>query len=151
MPTISPATRARRQATTPLPPPNVSNDAWKNPAAAAAMKSSTDILKGVEDGIVRNFSDVNRVRAYVSDLASSSDMFSSAQQALTADKYPENDAFVPIIDKASGGVLVVAKRLGSQDIVNTWPAERNDILSAIRQSKSISANVAQQLDPNTVE
>jgi hypothetical protein len=127
--------------------PRTTGNDWYNPAAAAAMKSSVDLLKGVEDGIVRNFDNLDRVKAFTNDLSTTSDMFGSAQTALSGDASKENDQFVPLIDRAQNPARSVYQRLTSKEIVNTWPAERNEILSSIRSSKAIASNVADQLSP----
>jgi hypothetical protein len=125
------------------------NQSWTNPAAAAALRSTVDLLKGIEDGIVRNFKDVEMVRGYAADLKSTSDIFQTATDVLTTDASKENDSFLPLISNAGGGVLRAESRLSSKELSSTWPIERGDILAAIRRARAISQNVADQLDPRS--
>lgn len=126
------------------------NGAWTNPAAAAALRSTVDLLKGIEDGIVRNFGDIERVRTFAADLKSTVDIFGTATDAITGDDSKENDSFLPLINAAGGGVEHAEARLSSKELTSTWPIERLDILAAIRRAKAISQNVADQLDPRSV-
>lgn len=122
---------------------------WTNPAAAAALRSTVDLLKGIEDGIVRNFKDVEMVRGYASDLKSTAEIFATATDVLSTDASKENDSFLPLINNAGGGVSRAESRLSSKELSSTWPIERGDILAAIRRARAISQNVADQLDPRS--
>ena len=128
----------------------VENSAWTNPAAAAALRSTVDLLRGIEDGIVRNFANADLVRGYAADLKSTAEIFGSATDAITGDTSKENDSFLPLITNAGGGVLHAESRLSSKELTATWPLERGDILAAIRRARAISQNVADQLDPRSV-
>lgn len=128
----------------------INADSWTNPAAAAALRSTAELLRGIEDGIVRNFRDAQLVRAYAPDLKSTSDILETASAALLSDTSKENDAFLPLIDNAGGGVSHAEARLSSKEFASTWPLERGDILAAIRRARAISTNVADQLDPRSV-
>jgi hypothetical protein len=141
-------------AATPAPsiaPPSDSTAAdsasWKNPAAAAALQTSVNILQQIEDGIVKHYGDVERVRTFASDLHQSSDMFAAASDAVTSDASADNDQFVPLLGRASDGVSSAETRISSKDLSSTWPSERSDILSTIRTAKLIATNVSRQLDP----
>lgn len=123
---------------------------WTNPAAAAALRSTADLLASIESGIVRNIQSVDLVRGYAIDLRSTLDIFETATAAISGDASKENDSFLPLIDTAGGGVLHAEARLGAKELASTWPLERGDILAAIRRARSISANVADQLDPRSV-
>lgn len=123
---------------------------WTNPAAAAALRSTADLLATIESGIVRNIQNVDLVRGYAIDLKSTLDIFATATDAITEDASKENDSFLPLISTAGGGVVHAEARLGAKELTSTWPLERGDILAAIRRAKSISANVADQLDPRSV-
>lgn len=120
---------------------------WTNPAAAAALRSSIDLLKGSEDGIIRNYQDPERARVFSAEVASSGDITSVAQQAVLSDASKENDQFVPLIDRASGYIGVASTALANKDLAANWPSARMDIVTAIRQARMISENVAKQLDP----
>jgi hypothetical protein len=122
---------------------------WTNPAASAALRSTADLLGSIEAGIVRNISDVGLVRAYAVDLRSTMEIYDAATTALTTDASKENDSFLPLITTAGGGVTHAEARLTSKELASTWPIERGDILAAIRRAKSISLNVADQLDPRS--
>jgi hypothetical protein len=136
-------------AAAPTPQPTDSSS-WTNPAAAAALRSTVDLLTGIEAGIVRNFKDVEMVRGYASDLRSTTDIFATATDVLTSDASKENDSFLPLIANADGGVTRAEARLSSKELSSTWPIERGDILAAIRRARAISQNVADQLDPRSV-
>jgi hypothetical protein len=131
-------------------PSPTGDTAWTNPAAAAALRSTADLLQNIEDGVVRNFRDVELVRAYASDLRSTSEIFETATAAISGDASKENDSFLPLISNAGGGVERAEARLTSKELSSTWPLERSDILAAIRRAKAISQNVADQLDPRSV-
>ncbi|MCW2926303.1 MAG: hypothetical protein JWM86_271 [Thermoleophilia bacterium] len=132
-----------------LPDPG-SAGSWTNPAASAALRSTVDLLKGIEEGMVRNFGSVDMVRAYAVDLKSTIEIFETATSVLMNDASKENDSFLPLIDTAGGGVTRAEARLSSKDLSATWPLERGDILAAIRRARAISLNVADQLDPRSV-
>ncbi|MCW2974482.1 MAG: hypothetical protein JWN72_2755 [Thermoleophilia bacterium] len=123
---------------------------WTNPAAAAAMRSTVDLLKLIEEGITRNFADPNRVLGYASDLRSTFDIYTQATDAITADDSKENDSFLPLINKAGANINDASDRFDSKDFATTWPLYRNDVLAQIRTARSISLNVADQLDPRSV-
>jgi hypothetical protein len=143
------STAAPAQPKAPILPstPLADSSQWKNPAAAAALQTSVDLLKNIEDGIVKHYGEVDKVRAYAADLQQSNDMFQSATDSISGDQSKDNDQFVPLIGRASGGVENAQTRLLSKDISSTWPAERSDILSAVRTAKLIAQNVSRQLDP----
>lgn len=122
---------------------------WTNPAASAALRSTADLLTSIEAGIVRNMGDVGLVRAYAIDLRSTLEIYDAATNALSTDASKENDSFLPLISTAGGGVTHAESRLSSKELTSTWPIERGDILAAIRRAKSISLNVADQLDPRS--
>jgi hypothetical protein len=107
------------------------------------------MLRVIEDGIIRNFGSVERVRYYASDLKSTMEILDTATSAITNDDSKENDSFLPLINSAGGGVTHAEARLVSKELAATWPIERTDILSAIRRAKAISQNVADQLDPRS--
>jgi hypothetical protein len=121
--------------------------AWTNPAAAAALRSTADLLTSIEAGILRNIANVDLVRGFASDLHSTLDIFETATVALSEDASKENDAFLPLITTAGGGVEHAESRLASKELKSTWPIERGEILASIRRAKAISSNVADQLDP----
>ena len=123
---------------------------WTNPAAAAALRSTADLLATIEAGIMRNIQDVSLVRAYAVDLRSTMEIYDAATAAITGDASKENDSFLPLIVTAGGGVTHAESRLSSKELQSTWPIERGDILASIRRAKSISTNVADQLDPRSV-
>ena len=125
------------------------SDPWTNPAAAAALRSTVDLLQDIESGIVRNFKNADQVRSYAADLRSTSEILDAATAAIVGDASKENDAFLPLIDNAGGGVAHAEGRLSAKDFVATWPLERGDILAAIRRARAISENVADQLDPRS--
>lgn len=129
--------------------PSVSHGSgpWTNPAAAAAMRSSVDLLKGIEDGILKHLDNIDRVRSFAIDLRSTSEIFTTASDAIANDGFKENDQFLPLINRASGSVSGAEGRLLSKDLAATWPSARADVISAIRSSRVISDNVARQLDP----
>lgn len=131
-------------------PTETDRSAWTNPAAAAALRSTADLLASIEAGIVRNIQDVNLVRSYAIDLKSTLEIYDAATSAITTDASKENDSFLPLISTAGGGVSHAEARLASKELTSTWPIERGDILAAIRRAKSISQNVADQLDPRSV-
>jgi hypothetical protein len=122
---------------------------WTNPAAAAALRSTADLLEQIESGIVRNIKDVGLVRGYAIDLRSTLEIFETATTAITGDASKENDSFLPLITTAGGGVTHAETRLTAKELTSTWPLERGDILAAIRRARSISDNVADQLDPRS--
>lgn len=132
------------------PPSSITHQSlpWANPAAAAALRSSVDMLKGIEAGILKNFQDVERVRAYSTDLRSTSEIFSVASEAVNGGN-KEDDQFLPLIKRAGAGVTGAEVRLSSKEITSTWPLERTDILGAIRAARVLTENVARQLDPMT--
>ena len=131
-------------------PALVSEPVWTNPAATAALRSTVDMLKSIEDGIVRNFQNADLVRSYAVDLKTTIEIFDTATTAITGDASKENDTFLPLLSSAGGGVSHAEMRLSSKELTTTWPLERVDILAAIRRAKSISQNVADQLDPRLV-
>jgi hypothetical protein len=133
--------------TTPQP---TDSSSWTNPAAAAALRSTVDLLQGIEEGIVRNFKNVDMVRGYAADLKSTGDIFATATDVLMNDASKENDSFLPLINNAGGGVSRAESRLSSKELSSTWPIERGAILAAIRRARAISQNVADQLDPRSV-
>ncbi|MCW2924222.1 MAG: hypothetical protein JWM98_1626 [Thermoleophilia bacterium] len=122
---------------------------WTNPAASAALRSTADLLKDVEDGIVRNFKNAGLVASYAADLRSTSEIIDAATTAISTDDSKENDAFLQLLENAGGSVSHAQDRLSSADLVSTWPLERGDILAAVRRAKAISSNVADQLDPRS--
>lgn len=122
---------------------------WTNPAASAALRSTADLLGTIEAGIIRNIQDVSLVRAYAIDLKSTLEIYDAATTALSTDASKENDSFLPLISTAGGGVTHAESRLSAKELASTWPLERGDILAAIRRAKSISLNVADQLDPRS--
>lgn len=133
----------------PVAVPLTTSGAWTNPAASAALRSTAELLKQIEDGIVRNFADVDLVRGYAADLKSTVEIFETATDAITSDASAENDSFLPLITNAGGGVERAEVRLSSKELHSTWPLERGDILASIRRAKSISQHVADQLDPRS--
>ena len=146
-PTSAPATTAPA-----VPAPATTAEdrsVWTNPAASAALRSTADLLAMIEAGIVRNMKDVDLVRGYAVDLRSTMEIYDAATTALSGDASKENDSFLPLISAAGGGVLHAETRLASKELTATWPIERGDILASIRRAKSISLNVADQLDPRT--
>jgi hypothetical protein len=126
-----------------------SDTAWTNPAASAALRSTAELLKVIEDGVVRNFRDVDQVRGFAADLRSTAEIFETATAAISDDASKENDSFLPLIENAGGSVARAEARLTSKELSSTWPIERGDILAAIRRAKAISQNVADQLDPRS--
>lgn len=124
-----------------------SGSSWTNPAASAALRSTAELLRSIEDGIVRNFSDTERVRTFAGDLRSTLEILDAATTAISSDASVENDSFLPLVASANGGVELAESRLSSKELAVTWPLERADILSAIRRARAISQNVADQLDP----
>lgn len=137
-------------ATTPAKPAvPAASGSWTNPAASAALRSTADLLKSIEEGIIRNIGDVSFVRGYAIDLKSTIEIFETATSAITGDDSKENDSFLPLILTAGGGVSHAETRLSSKELASTWPIERGDILAAIRRARSISQNVADQLDPRS--
>lgn len=129
--------------------PHIVNAPWKNAAAAAALRSSTQMLQVIEDGIVRNYTEPSKVRVFAADLRAASDVFVAATDAISTDSSKDNDQFLPLLGRASGGVSSAETRLQSKDLTATWPNTRSDILTTIRTARMIAANVADQLDPNT--
>lgn len=151
------ATTAGVRAATAPPAPGAAGQAhvvtespWTNPAAAAALRSTVDLLRAIEDGIVRNYQSGDKVSGFAVDLRSTSEIFETASSVLLGDASKENDSFLPLITTANGGVNQAESRLSSKDIQSTWPAERGDILAAIRRARAIGQNVADQLDPRSV-
>lgn len=134
-----------------LPRTNHATSPWANPAAAAALRSNVELLRAVEEGIVKNFQDVDRVRTYAIDLRATTDMFMAATGALSTDKSTENDQVLPIISQAESRIVGAESRLSAKDLTSTWPAERTDILSAVRFARVISENVARQVDATNPE
>lgn len=122
---------------------------WANPAAAAALRSNVELLRSVEEGIIKNFQDVERVRTYATDLRATNDMFAAANVALAGDRSPENDQVLPIIGQAESRIVGAESRLSAKDLTSTWPSERTDILSAVRFARVVSENVARQIDATT--
>lgn len=119
--------------------------AWQNPAAAAALRTSAELLKGIEDGITQNFQSVDRVRTFAVDLRSTGDIIAAAGEALLSDASPENDQFLPLIGRANNGVSLAEIRLTAKDLASTWPFERGDILASVRQSRVLSEQIARSL------
>jgi len=150
---ISPSTAAMPFRTVVTEPrmPSVPDDrsVWTNPAASAALRSTADLLGSIEAGIIRNMKEVDLVRGYAVDLRLTMEIYDAATAALSGDASKENDSFLPLINAAGGGVTHAETRLNSKDLNSTWPIERGDILAAIRRAKSISLNVADQLDPRS--
>ncbi len=139
-------------ASAPVAPPvsgrtSIAAAPWTNPAATAALRSSVQILQSIEEGIVKNFAEVDKVRVFASDLRTAGDIFQAANDALLGDANKDNDQFLPLIGQADSRVSTAEVRLSSKDISSTWPNERSNILEAIRHARVISANVADQLDP----
>jgi len=134
--------------TTALPRPATSLT-WTNPAAAAALHSTADMLTTIESGIVRNFGNAAAVRSYATDLLSTVDIIATASEAITSDTSKENDAFLPLITNAGGNASHAGTRLQAKELATTWPVERGDILQAVRRARAISLNVANQLDPRS--
>jgi hypothetical protein len=120
---------------------------WTNPAATAALRSSVQILKSIEDGIVKHYAEVDKVRIFAADLRTTSDIFQAANEALTGDSNKDNDQFLPLIGQAGSRVMVAEGRLSSKELAAIWPFERSNILEAIKHARVISSNVADQLDP----
>lgn len=123
---------------------------WTNPAAAAALRSTVDLLDGIEQGIVRNFADSNLVRQYATGLRSTMEIYEVAAMTITSDGSPENDAFLPLIESAGSSASLAETRLSAKELAATWPLERSDILAAIRRARALSQHVADQLDPRSV-
>ncbi len=121
--------------------------AWGNPAAAAALRTTVQMLRSVEDGVVQSYSNLDQARAYAADLSSAGDILAVASTALSTDNNVENDQFLPLISKATGGVTVASTRLLSRELAATWPTERSEILSTIRMARMLGENVARSLDP----
>src|SRR4051812_22892716 len=116
------------------PPSTATDTPWTNPAAAAALRSTAELLKSIEDGVVRNFKQVELVRGYAADLRSTTEIFETATAAISNDSSKENDSFLPLINNAGGSVERAESRLSSKDLSSTWPIERADILAAIRRA-----------------
>jgi hypothetical protein len=129
----------------PVPSPRAPGVPWQNPAAAAALSSSAEILKGVEDGVVRNYADADGARGYAADLKATNEILATASEVLLADNYTENDQFVPLVNRAGTGVGIAESKLNSKDLTSTWPFERDDVLSAVRQARVLSMHIARQL------
>ena len=129
--------------------PDPGDVAWTNPAASAALRSTSDLLQGIEDGIVRNFRAPDMVRSFAIDLRSTLEILESAATAITTDASKENDAFLPLVSTAGEGISFAEARLSSQNFAATWPVERGDILAAVRRARALSRNVADQLDPRS--
>ncbi|MCW2949346.1 MAG: hypothetical protein JWN41_359 [Thermoleophilia bacterium] len=123
---------------------------WTNPAAAAAMRSTVDLLTMIQDGITRNFQDPSRVSAFASDLRSTYDIYGQATDAIQQDDSKENDAFLPLILKAGTNISDAQEHLLAKNFNATWPLYRNDILAQVRTARSLSQNVADQLDPRSI-
>lgn len=144
--------------TAPLPPvPAAGDDAlpvedlsYKNPAATAALRSTVEILKGIEDGIVKNYTEVEKVRSFANDLHAAADIVSAASDAIMGDANKDNDQFLPLITQAGARVSAAEIRLSAKELSSTWPSERSSILDGIRHARVISSNIADQLDPNAV-
>ena len=150
---IVPSSAPGATSSTPAPAPvelPAAGSAWTNPAASAALRSTADLLKGIEDGVVRNFKSVELVRGYAADLKSTIDIMGTDATAISTDGSQENDSFLPLISTAGGGVEHAESRLSAKDLTATWQIERGDILAAIRLARAISQNVADQLDPRSV-
>jgi hypothetical protein len=143
------ATAPAAPTSTTSPVPSNERDLWTNPAAAAALRSTADLLEQIEAGIMRNMQNVDMVRGYANDLNSTIEIFATATAAITGDASKENDSFLPLINTAGGGVQHAEARLASKELSSTWPLERGDILASIRRARSISTNVADQLDPRS--
>lgn len=142
----------QRDSAAPVTPPvsgrsSIAAAPWTNPAATAALRSSVQILQSIEEGIVKNFAEVDKVRVFASDLRTAGDIFQAANDALLGDTNKDNDQFLPLIGQADARVSTAEVRLSSKEIASTWPTERSNILEAIRHARVISANVADQLDP----
>jgi hypothetical protein len=120
---------------------------WTNPAAAAALRSSVELLRQIEDGMIKNYGDVDKVRSFAADLRMASETFSVANDALLNDAAKENDAFLPLINRAGSNVSAAEVKLSSKEFASQWPFERGDIVNSIRHAKVISGNIADQLDP----
>jgi hypothetical protein len=123
---------------------------WTNPAAAAALRSTVDLLTLIEAGITRNFTDPDRVASFASDLHATVAIFAQATDAVASDASKENDSFLPLITTAGDNVAAAEERLNAKDFNTTWPIYRNDVLAAVRTARSLSQNVADQLDPHSV-
>ena len=148
---IEPTQSAPRTPVAPVTFPGAAKQAavpgapWQNPAAAAALVSSSELLKSIEDGVISNYGDVERVRTFATDLRATNEILASASDTLLGDSSAENDQFIPLVNRASTGVGAAELRLSSKDLTATWPAERDDIISAIRQARVLSFNIARQL------
>jgi len=134
--------------TSPLPRADVADAPWKNPAAASALRSTVQLLASIEDGMVKSFSDAERVKLFAPDLHATNDILTAATDAIMNDANKENDSFLPQLTLAGTGVLAAESRLIDKNFSATWPVQRGDILGAIRKARVISGNVADQLDPN---
>ena len=132
----------------PIAPSGAEGLPWQNPAAASALRSTVQMLTTIEDGVIKAYSDVERVKLFAADLQMTSDILATATDALLNDGNKENDAFLPQLTLAGGGVTQAENRLSDKDIAATWPAERGDILGAIRKARVLAGNVADQVDPN---
>ena len=128
-------------------PSGIAAAPWTNPAATAALRSSVQILASIEEGIVQNFAQVDKVLGFAADLRTTTDIFQAASDALLSDTNKDNDQFLPLIGQAGSRVTSAEGKLSSKDITSTWPSERATILEAVRHARVISSNVADQLDP----
>jgi hypothetical protein len=133
------------QKTKPAAEPQVPLTSWSNPAAAAALNCSAQLLGDIEASVIRFYNDVDRVRDLASDLHSTNEILDTATDALLNDGSADNDQFVPLLGRAGSGVVSAETKLSSKDLQNTWPNERTDVLATIRQARVISENVAHQL------
>jgi hypothetical protein len=144
-------TSTARPTVNPAPAPvaetPVAETPWTNPVAAAALRSTVQLLADVENGVVRNFSDSSVVRGYANDLASAVGTIDAATIAITNDASKENDSFLPLIGNAGDSATHAENRLEAKELESTWTLERSGILAAIRRARTISQNVADQLDP----
>lgn len=133
-----------------LPPvtPGMIETPWKNPAAASALRSTVQMLATIEDGIVKAYSQVDRVRLFATDLHTTNEILTAASDAISSDASKDNDLFLPQLNLAGTGMFSAEQRLVDKNLGATWPVERGDILGAIRKARVITANVADQLDPN---
>ena len=127
-------------------PDNLS-EPWQNPAAAAALKISTQMLQQVRDGIEINYDAIDRVRGLAGSLDTAGGIFSDANSVLAEDGNDMNDSFIPLIDRATSNVNLVATRLQSKEINDTWRDERQSLLDAVKSAMVISQTVGEQLDP----
>lgn len=120
---------------------------WKNPAASAALTIGSQLLGMVEKGITDNYDQVDRARAFSSNLVSTNEILGDAAVALKTDANDMNDSFIPLIERASGSVETVAARLQAKELTDTWRSERQILLDTVKSALVISNTLAQQLDP----